>query len=270
MGFFKYIIGSTVGKKFLMAITGLALSLFLVGHLVGNLQLLLPHGEHFNRYAHFLTGLGELLLLVEAGLLAAFLIHIAFAWQTWSISKAARGSEAYMVEQTKGGDSKANFASKNMLVFGMILLVFVVVHLLHFKFGAFDSDPREVVYPRTVAVTADAAHGAAHGATSEYVGGVEMRDLHYLVVKDFKNPLWVLFYTACMVALGFHLRHGLWSMFQSIGAMPRKYSTPLYCIGGLIALALAAGFIFLPFFILIDPFGFFTEIAEQAAQAAGH
>lgn len=246
MNFFQKLVGSTVGKKFLMSITGIALTLFLAGHLVGNMQLLLPdHGHAFNRYAHLLTNLGELLIAVELGLIACFAVHISFALQTWNISRKAR-TEPYAMEVTKGGDSKSNISSKNMLIFGLFALVFVVLHIAQFKYGLFDKDPR----------------------TINYNGVTEVRDLYYLVVSSFQSIGWVLAYTILLGGIGFHLRHGIWSMLQSIGAMPRSCSNIFYTAALVIALAMFAGFIALPWIVYLVPaFDHYIEAVQSGAIA---
>lgn len=221
---------SSIGRKYLMGLTGLALVLFVIGHLIGNLQLLLPDGVWFNLYAKKLHDLGPLLWVISSGLIAVILIHSIVGWYVSHESRSAR-PERYDVTQSKGGPSRNSIAGRGMLYFGGILLVFIVLHIIHFKFGAW--------YTTT---TAD---------------GKEMRDLFRLVVEEFQKPWIVLLYSGVMVALGFHLRHGIWSMLQSLGVMPRSLSTLLYSAALIAGVALAVGFIILPVWIYIDPFGWY-------------
>jgi succinate dehydrogenase / fumarate reductase cytochrome b subunit len=220
---------STVTKKYVMAISGLALTGFVVMHLIGNLQLLIPGGAMFNAYAHHLESLGKLLWVIEAGLVAVFLVHIAFAIMTNRDSAKARPVD-YAVTATKGGDSKNNLSSRNMLLLGVFIAAFAIFHVWHFKFGAMYETVLNPLHPEE-----------------------KSRDLYKLVVEEFKKIHIVALYVGAMFFLLFHLRHGIWSAFQSIGAMPRKWSTPLYGILAILAVLLALGFMLLPIIIYLMP-----------------
>ena len=234
-------LNSTLGRKYLVAVTGLALVGFTIGHLAGNLQLLIPDDGHlFNSYAHKLIKLGPILWVIEVILLVIALVHIIAGIAVTITSSKARDVD-YKEYQTKGGNSKLNSSSRNMVMFGAALLIFIIVHVLHFKFAAFSETKFWTEYE-----------------------GVMIRDLYTEVVIAFKNPLWVGFYVFMMAMLGFHLRHGVWSMFQSLGLMQDKKSPQLYAAGAMVGILLAVGFLFLPVFIYIDPFGFYTEIVNQA------
>src|SRR5262245_19820991 len=132
MGLTKRMLQSTVSKKYIMAITGIALTIFVIMHLLGNLQLLQPGGDSFNLYAHKLEQLGILLIIFELGLIAMCLVHVAYGINTNRISAKAR-PEDYAIEVTKGGESKWNASSRNMLVWGVFILVFIVIHVWQFK-----------------------------------------------------------------------------------------------------------------------------------------
>jgi succinate dehydrogenase / fumarate reductase, cytochrome b subunit len=209
-----------------MAVTGLALFVFVVGHLAGNL-LLLVGPESFNSYSHTLLSMGWLLYAVEAGLVAFFAAHVvsgvSIAWK----NRGAR-QDRYRKTRSRGAPSRMNFSSRSMIWTGLVLLVFTIVHLKTFKFG-----PAE-----------------AQGYLTT-VDGVVMRDLHRLVVEVFSNEVYVIGYVAVMVLLGFHLRHGFWSAFQSLGAYHPKLTPFLYGFGAIAAALLAIGFLFLPIWIYL-------------------
>lgn len=212
---------SSVGKKFLMGITGLSLILFLVMHLLGNLLLFDSNPDPFNEYSHFLINLGAILYVVEAGLVLFFLVHIFSGVSVWLTSRKAR-PEPYRTLKSAGKPSRQNISSRSMIYTGVVLGVFVVLHIITFKYGPY--------YPTEV-------------------GGVEMRDLYRLVSEVFQNPLYVGWYTAAMIFMGFHLRHGFWSAFQSLAFYHPRY-TPVICgIGYVIAVLLALGFIAAPLWV---------------------
>ncbi len=227
----KDALNSSLGKKYLMSVSGLAMVGFLVTHLLGNLQLYSSSGEAFNKYAKGLADSGPLLLVAEAGLLVIFLVHVVLAFGLTGKNRSARGSKYAHAQATKGGPSYMSGLSKNMIVTGAVLGVFIVVHVLHMKFGAFTS--------------------AAVNAKTVTIHNVEMHDLFARVVDAFKNPAWVAFYVGVMLFLGAHLRHGFWSAFQSLGALNHRLEKPATIAGLLVALTMAAGFLFIPIYIFI-------------------
>lgn len=227
----KDALSSSIGKKYLMSVSGLAMVGFLATHLLGNLQLFFPTGDAFNKYAKALHDLGPLLLVAEAGLIVIFLLHVVIALGLTGKNRSARGGNYQHAQATKGGPSYMSAISKNMIVTGVVLGVFIVVHVLHMKFGAFSS--------------------AAVNAAMVEVEGVKMFDLYGRVVEAFKNPAWVAFYVGVMLLLGAHLRHGFWSAFQSLGALNHRLEKPATVAGLLTAVALGAGFLLIPIFIFI-------------------
>lgn len=218
---------STVGQKYIMALTGLALVLFLIAHLAGNLQLLQPSGELFNKYSHHLVNLGYLLYAIEVGLLLLVLVHAFIGINLARISREARPAR-YVMEASKGGDSRANVSSRHMVLLGLGILIFIVIHVWQFRFGP-GMDEGYVVT----------------------IHGEQARDLHRLVIEAFANPAWVIFYCGMMFFVGFHARHGVWSMFQSVGAMPGGISKTFYAVGAVFAALIALGFFLLPIWIFI-------------------
>jgi succinate dehydrogenase / fumarate reductase cytochrome b subunit len=221
-------LSSSVGKKLVMALTGLALVGFVITHLLGNLSLYRKDGTTFNLYTEGLSSYGVLLYAAEIGLLAMFVIHIVVALVIKKGHKTAR-PDAYKTLRSKGGQTLSNLSSRNMIITGIALLAFLILHIWQFKYGP----------------SVDAGYVA-------HVNGVAMRDLHRLVLETFGNPLYVVIYVGAMLMLFYHLRHGFWSAFQSLGAMNARLTKPVYALGVLIALVLAAGFLFIPIWIYFD------------------
>ncbi len=210
-------LGTSVGSKFLVALTGLSLVGFLIVHLAGNL-LLLMGADKFNTYSHSLIS-NPLVIPAELGLVALLLLHVFKAVQHVARGRTAR-PQSYSKRVWAGGPSRKSFGSTTMIFSGVIVLVFLTLHLATFKYG-----------PHYI--------GAEPG----------VRDLYRLVVDVFQSPGVVVFYVVSMVAIGMHLRHGISSAFQSLGMM-RPGWTPAILTGGLsLAIVLAAGFAFLPVWV---------------------
>lgn len=221
----RSIFWSSVGKKIINAVTGLALVVFVVVHLIGNLSLLRGDPGPFNEYAHFYEKLGVILYVVEIGLLAMFVFHIIVAVAVWLDKRKAR-PEKYKKAANAGSPSKKTWSSKNMIITGLVLFVFTIVHLKHFKYGP----------------------GMADGYIYNSHSGA-IRDLYRLVIEGFSGEFTVIAYTVAMILLGFHLRHGFWSAFQSLGVQHPRLVPIIYSVGILVAILLAVGFLFLPVYI---------------------
>lgn len=219
--------GSTVAMKYFMALTGLGWILFVIAHLIGNLLLLSPDREAFNRYANTLVGLGFLLVAAEIVLVVGLLVHVFAAIMVTYDNWQAR-SKGYKVYESRGKPSKMTFSSRTMIWTGLILLVFIPLHVYQFKYGP--------------------------GIQQGYVvtlDGEQVRDLRRLVVETFGNTWYVVWYVAAMVGLGFHLRHGFWSAFQSLGVYHPRLTPVAYGLGVLVGLTLAVGFIFIPIWVYL-------------------
>ena len=216
---------SSVGRKILMSLTGLVMFGFVIGHMVGNLQLLTGGGDVFNRYAHFLIGLGGLLILAELVLLMSLLVHI---WTAVNIVRGKRAARpvSYGKSGSAGAPSRKTFASSTMIYTGVLIQVFLVIHIKSFKYGPAEAEG----YVTTV-------------------DGVEMRDLHRLVIETFQQPEWVIGYAIAMIALGIHLSHAFWSAFQSLGLYHHRYTPIVYNVGRLLAFVIALGFFVIPIWI---------------------
>lgn len=220
---------SSVLKKLLTGITGLSLVLFLVVHLIGNLTLFAGPAV-FNAYARFLHHFmhGMFIRVAEFGLLSFFLVHIWSAMSVQLGKKKARPSR-YAVSNYAKGPSKRSFHSMYMAISGSILLLFVIVHLINFKY---------------------ADHAAV--GTMMLEGGIEAPNVYRLVVEKFQGNFgYVLFYMLAMGVLCSHLLHGIWSAVQSLG-LTRPSTIPLLNIAGTaMAVALAVGFFLLPILIFM-------------------
>jgi succinate dehydrogenase / fumarate reductase cytochrome b subunit len=219
---FSKVLISTLGKKIFMGISGLALSGFIVVHLVGNLTLLNPDKDPFNKYAHFLSSLGTLLYFAEFMLAAIFLIHFFYAIYVTLGNWSARPQNYKLVKNAKH-TSRKSWASVTMIWTGLVIIVFTVLHLLHFKYGA--------VFMYT---TKD---------------GMVIRDLYTLVYQFFGNIWNVVFYIVVMVLLGFHTSHGVWSAFQSLGISGQRFTRLAQGLGYVFAVVMGFGFVLLPIVI---------------------
>ena len=208
---------SSIGKKQVMALTGLALCGFLVAHLTGNL-LIFVGPEAFNTYAHTLTSTA-LIYPAEAVLLAIFLTHIGLAIALVRENRIARGQRYYLKRPTGRG---ANFASTTMPYTGVIILIFLIFHLLHFKYG---TDYRIV-----------------HS-------GVEMRDMYRLLLEYFQSKMNVASYIVAQIVVGIHVSHGFSSAFQSLGFNHPSHTPCLKRAGKIFAIAIAMGFSSLPIYL---------------------
>lgn len=222
----RFQLGSSIGKKLLNGLTGVLLLLFIVAHLAGNLTIFVGK-DALNAYAATTHSLGPLLIVIELGLAAVFLLHAAAGIAVWRDNRAARDTR-YAVSKSKGAASKQTIASRTMIWTGLVLLIFLIIHLWQFRFGP---DYR----------TALAGHAG------------DVWDLHRIVVETFKQPVWTIAYVVVMILLGFHLRHGFWSAFQSIGALSPKLRPIAFSAGVFFALIIAAGFVLLPIFVYLSP-----------------
>jgi succinate dehydrogenase / fumarate reductase cytochrome b subunit len=205
---------SSIGKKQLMAISGLGLSGFTIGHLAGNF-LIYVGPEAFNTYGYKLTS-NPLIYVAEAGLLFMFMLHLGLAIRLTMENNAARTEKYYMKVKTGRGST---FASSTMIYTGLLMLAFIITHLLHFKFGAH--------------------YEIEHS-------GVKMRDIYRLVTESFQNPGYVAWYVICMIAIGIHLSHGIQSTFQSLGINHPKYTPIIKKVGCITSIVIAIGFSSIP------------------------
>ena len=206
--------GSTVGKKVVMAVTGIMLVGFVFAHMLGNLQMF-RSADAMNDYAAFLKSTGELLWVARAGLVAAAVLHIVSAVQLTLINRAARPTE-----YAKREPQVSTLASRTLRVGGVILAVFIVYHLGHFTFGTF--------HPAF-------SHTGVYGN----------------VIIGFQSPWVVLFYVVAMAALGMHLFHGVWAGFRTLGLQKRSASPIQRSAALWVAIIVWAGFTAIPVAVLL-------------------
>lgn len=220
MASFLNALQSQVGRKILTGITGIGLILFIIGHLLGNLTVF-GDVQAFNEYTLALESMGWFLYFIEAVLAIVFILHAYVGISIWLRRKKSR-PEGYRKSGSIGGASHKNWASRSMILTGVILLVFLVIHLNTFKFG----DTETIV-----------------------LNGEQARDLKALVIDKFQSPVYAFGYTFVMILLGFHLGHGFWSAFTSLTMKHNRTSSIIYTIGIIFALLMAMGFIFIPLYI---------------------
>jgi succinate dehydrogenase / fumarate reductase cytochrome b subunit len=207
---------STNGKKVVMAVTGAMMFLFVVGHMLGNLQMF-EAPEHINAYGHFLHNLGELLWLERGVMLLAIALHITATVQLALRSKAARP-----VGYSRKEAINSSYAARTMYWSGPIVLAFIIFHLLQFTAG--------YLHPQ-----------------AQFVEG----DVYGNVVSGFK-VWWVsLWYIFAMGLLGLHLSHGLWSMFQSVGLAHKRHTALLKSAAKAIAILIVLGYISIPISVML-------------------
>jgi succinate dehydrogenase / fumarate reductase, cytochrome b subunit len=213
---------TTIGKKAIMAVTGVVWIGYLALHMWGNLHIF-QGAEEFNHYAEFLRTVGEpvlshaqLLWLIRIVIVVAIALHIWSAWELYSIARRAHGSN-YAVKRTV----QANYATKFMRIGGVVILLFIIFHLANFTWTAL---PETAVTPR--------------------------QGPYNNVVTAFSNPVITLFYLFALVALALHLYHGVWSMFQTLGLNNRDWDGFFRGLAIFVALVIPVGFALVPLAVM--------------------
>jgi succinate dehydrogenase / fumarate reductase cytochrome b subunit len=206
---------TTVGKKAIMAVTGVILFGFVVGHLIGNLQIFLPP-DAINKYSAALKALPTLLWSARIVLLVAVMLHIWSAIQLARLQAAARP-----VSYVKKVNADSTYASRTMMWSGPILLAFIIFHLLHFTFGT--------IHPG---------------------GRFDAHNVYNNVVTGFQIWPISLFYIIAMLMLCYHLYHGLWSMLQTLGISHPVYTPWFRAMAKVVAVAIFLGEISMPISVL--------------------
>jgi succinate dehydrogenase / fumarate reductase cytochrome b subunit len=209
-------LASTNGLKAVMAVTGAILFLFVLGHMIGNLQVF-EGPDKLNAYGRFLHGVPEILWAVRIGLLVSVCLHI-YA----TIQLAQRKLKARPVAYATRKNTVSDYSSRTMYWSGPILLAFVIFHLLHFTAG--------VIHPGT-----------------DYIEG----DVYHNVVAGFQ-VWWVsAWYIFAMILLGLHIRHGFWSLFQSLGMNHPRHTPVLKKAAATFAIIIVGGYISIPVSVLL-------------------
>ncbi len=214
---------SSLGQKLIMSLTGIFLILFLIVHLVGNLQLLAhDNGQSFNIYAAFMSH-NPFIRVISIGLYAFILLHSIQGIALWLTNRKAKGGYS-----SKGKVAGANWASRNMALLGVLIFAFLCIHMGDFwvKMRFTDSLPL-VNYPG-------------------HDGPVE--DIFSRVHVAFQNIWIVIIYVVGVIALAFHLAHGFQSAFQTLGLNHKKYTPLINGIGWLYAILFPLGFAILPLY----------------------
>lgn len=207
---------STNGKKIVMAVTGAILFAFVVGHLAGNLQIY-EGPQKLNAYGRFLHSIGELLWPVRIILLTCVALHI-----TATVQLALRAKRARPVDYSRRQAIASSYASRTMYWSGPIVLAFVIFHLLHLTAG--------YIHPGGAFVEGDVYHNVVSGFQVWWVSA------------------WYIFSVSL---LGLHLRHGLWSMFQSVGIHQPRYAAAMKKAAWAIALLIVFGYVSIPVSVLL-------------------
>ena len=215
--FFKFT-GSSIGKKFIMAVTGSFLIIFLIIHLVGNLTLFLGP-EAFNGYVSTLDVVKPLIRVIELVLLAAFIFHIFNGFRLWIENKKANPKK-YAINV--GSDNSTVF-SRTMFLTGSIVFIFLVLHLATFFYRFNFYDPE---------------------------GFANQHQYFEIVVSFLTMPWYSILYIVAVILLGFHLNHGFQSAFQTFGLTHKKYTPIVEKLGTLYAIVMAVGFASMPIYFL--------------------
>lgn len=220
------LLSNSLVRKNLMALTGLFLCLFLIVHLAGNLQLLLPPDRaqiQYNQYSELLSH-NILIKIIAYGLYASIVAHAVFALVLTLRSRTARGEQYYKVDRRS---VVSPWYTRSMGLLGALILVFIVVHMRDFWFQY-----------KFTAMPMDAAG---------------RKDLYLIVVTAFHEWWYTAAYVVAMLVLGFHLWHGFYSAFQTLGLYHAKYGNWMKWAGRVYTIAITAGFILIPLWI------FFTK-----------
>jgi len=211
---------SSIGRKYVMSLTGLFLCSFLVIHLIGNLLTLAPdNGVLFDEFTHFMES-NIAIRILEYVLFAGFIIHILQSLVVTRMNQKAR-PDKYAVNP---GNASSTWYSRNMGILGTIIFVFLVIHLRNF-FWDLKFEPEEL--------------------GTDAKGDI---NLYKEVIETFGLWYYVAFYVAGMVALGYHLWHGFASSFRSLGLMHSKYTPAIIFIGKLYTIVITGGFIIIPLY----------------------
>jgi succinate dehydrogenase / fumarate reductase cytochrome b subunit len=224
MNWFTRLLTSTLGRKLLMALTGLFLVLFLVVHLIGNLQLLKGDGgEAFNVYAQFMTS-NPLIKAVSIGNFTFILLHIVWAILLTRRNRKARGKDGYAVSR-----NSSPWTSRYMGVLGTMILIFLIIHLKGFWYEMHWGGIRTANYD-----------------------GVEVNDLYAVVSAAYSQVWYVLVYVVSMLFLAFHLWHGFASAFQTLGLNHAKYNPLIQFVGRAFSIIVPALFALIPIWMFLE------------------
>jgi len=205
---------SSIGRKILMALSGLILIGFVTGHLIGNLQVF-QHPDYLNGYAQFLHQLGPILWLARIIIIVAVVVHIWAATVLSLENRRARGTAAYGVKTW----IRASLASRWVRWTGYLVLAFILYHLAHFTFGVAQKEHFKDNLPL---YTMNEDYRVAGFLVVKE--GASVQDVHSMVILGFQNPVVAVFYIVAVGLLSFHLLHGVDSLFQSLGLRSTRWA----------------------------------------------
>jgi succinate dehydrogenase / fumarate reductase cytochrome b subunit len=211
---------TTIGKKAVMAVTGIVFLLFLIAHMLGNLKIFLGKAE-YNNYAAWLRTMGSPAVpanwglgIISVILGVCVLLHIGSAVELALRARRARPVRYY------GGRPKQGYASRTMRTGAILVALFIVYHLLDLTF--------RVLNPKGI-----------------------LGDPYDNVVADFRSPLVTAFYVICLIVLGFHIRHGVWSALQTLGRSNARRQRAINIFAIAFSVFLIGGFLAVPFGVVI-------------------
>lgn len=212
---------TTIGLKVTMAASGALLAGFVLFHMLGNLQIFMGQ-DQMNAYAEFMQGLGALLWVARLGLLGLLVAHVVSAIALMRRNLAAR-STRYEVQRTQA----TNIHARAMKASGIVVLLYIVIHLAHFTVGA--------IFPEWAAMRDDQGR----------------RDLYNYFVLSFQVPAFSGFYIACNILLASHLSHAMTSVFRTLGVMKGKYRETFLLVGPAFGLVVGIGNVVMPLACLL-------------------
>jgi succinate dehydrogenase / fumarate reductase cytochrome b subunit len=221
-GIIEMLLHSSIGRKIVVAVTGLILILFVIGHLLGNLQIYFGP-EWINAYSQHLRDLGPLLWMIRGFLLLTVILHIYFTIQLAIENRRARPDHYYKKE-----DVKATWASRHMVVSGLVVAAFIIFHLLHFTGRNFNAH-----FPFLKA------------------DPLNRYDVYSMMVYGFQNVYVSGFYIVGLFLLTLHLTHGSSSFFQSLGLNNKRLTPRLAFWGRVLAWMLFLGYTSIPISVLL-------------------
>jgi succinate dehydrogenase / fumarate reductase, cytochrome b subunit len=224
MNWFTKFFSSTIGRKLVMALTGLFLILFLVVHLIGNLQLLkADQGQSFNIYAQFMTS-NPLIIVISYVNYTFILLHVIWSIILTRRNRGARGAHGYALNK-----NSSHWTSRNMGILGTFIFIFLVIHLRSFWY--------------------EMHWGGIPTAT---YSGTEYKDLFTVVDDAYANLWFVVLYVVSMALLAFHLFHGFGSAFQTLGLNHLKYNPLIKFVGVAFAVIVPALFALIPIYMYLN------------------
>ena len=213
---------TSIGKKIIMAITGIIFVGFITGHMLGNLQVFLGQ-DRLNTYAEALQGLGALLWFIRAFLLAFIAFHIIFGIKLYFENRSSRP-----IRYVRVHNIESNIASRTMIFSGLLIFFFVIYHLLHF----------------TIIVT-----NPEYATLKDSLG---RHDVYSMMILGFKNWIISAVYILAVLFLSFHLSHSLFSLFQTLGLNNATWMPRLRVISNIFAILIFIGYVAIPIGILLN------------------